>query len=214
MPVGSGGVRGLAVGEPVFLTARELVQELSRRGFGEYTPEAVRQWVRQEPPLPIAKPGKRGQAHRFDPDAAATWLQQRDQAEKAKGWTPPPAAEGGSWPPAESAGQPDAGAAPSDGFDPSKFRDPRNFKAYHDGRLAQLRADEMERRLIPAEEIEAAMRQLVFSVRSALLAMPAKLATEMANCDDYRARRDLLQREVDSVLRDLADASEVDHADA
>lgn len=202
------------MGEPVFLTARELVHELSRRGWGEYTPDAVRQWVRQEPPLPIAKPGKRGQAHRFDPDVVADWLRQRDQSEKAKGWTPPPAAEGGSWPPAESAGRTAPGAAPAELADVPQFRDPRNFKAYHDGRLAQLRADELERRLIPAEEIEAAMRQLVFSVRSALLAMPAKLATELASCDDYQARRDLLQREVDSVLRDLADASEVDHADA
>lgn len=185
------------------LTGRQLVAELKRRGLGDWTPDAVRQWVREEPPCPIAKAGARGQAHRYSPDRVVAWLQAREGKESVKGWTPPPAAQSQSAPAARPAGA-DLGA----------MRDPRNIKAYHEARLAKLKADEIEGKLIPAEELEAAMRSMVLTVRSSLLALPSKIATRVAACENADAVRELLREELQRVLSRMSGEGSEEHHEA
>lgn len=69
------------------LTARQLVEELERLGVGSWTAAAVRQWTREEPPLPIASPGMQGGPHRYGLGETLNWLRARDLAERAKGFT-------------------------------------------------------------------------------------------------------------------------------
>lgn len=54
-------------------------------------------------------------------------------------------------------------------------RDPRLEKAFQEARLARLRADELERRLVPAAEVEQAMGAVVDAARTALESLPARL---------------------------------------
>ncbi|MDT0635078.1 hypothetical protein [Spectribacter hydrogenoxidans] len=183
------------------VTARKLVEALASRGLGEWSADAVRQWVREEPPCPIAKAGGRGQAHRYDVEQVASWLRARDGKEKVKGYTPPPDSSA----PAQRQ-QPAGQGQQGGGINPALMRDPRNHKAFHEARLAKLRADEMEQRLIPAEELESAMRQLVLSVRSSLLALPSKTARVLDDCETFEERRAVIEREVYQVLTTLAEA--------
>lgn len=85
----------LSAAEPVssaaplsgLLTGRALVGRLAELGVGTWTADAVRQWIREEPPLPIASPAQQGQPHRYRLEDALAWLQARAQRERAKGYT-------------------------------------------------------------------------------------------------------------------------------
>lgn len=69
------------------LTGRQLVAQLAALDVGTWTPDAVRQWIREEPALPIASPAQQGQPHRYRLDDALAWLEARAQRERAKGYT-------------------------------------------------------------------------------------------------------------------------------
>lgn len=69
------------------LTGRQLVGELSRLGLGTWTPDAVRQWIREEPPCPIAEPADQGKPHRYNLMDVLHWLLARTQRDKAHGFT-------------------------------------------------------------------------------------------------------------------------------
>ena len=70
---------------PALLTGRELVEELARLGVGSWTPDAVRQWLRQG--CPCAEPADQGKPHRYRVADVLTWRRQQAQAERAKGFT-------------------------------------------------------------------------------------------------------------------------------
>lgn len=69
------------------VTARELVSELARLGAPRWTPDAVRQWRREQVPVPIAKVGAQGQPNLFTVVAVLDWLIARESREKPKGYT-------------------------------------------------------------------------------------------------------------------------------
>lgn len=69
------------------LSGRQLVEELARLGLGTWTPEAVRQWIREEPPCPIAEAADQGKPHRYRLVDVLAWLQARADRERAKGFT-------------------------------------------------------------------------------------------------------------------------------
>lgn len=69
------------------LTGRQLVTELGRLGLGSWSAEAVRQWIRETPPCPVAESADQGKPHRYELLDVLRWLQERSQREKAKGYT-------------------------------------------------------------------------------------------------------------------------------
>jgi hypothetical protein len=70
------------------LTGRQLVKALERLGLGERTPDAVRQWIREEPPCPIAEHAtSMGKGHRYLVMDVLDWLLVRAQAERGKTYT-------------------------------------------------------------------------------------------------------------------------------
>ncbi|MCX7062830.1 MAG: hypothetical protein NTZ11_18330 [Gammaproteobacteria bacterium] len=69
------------------LSGRQLVEELARLGLGTWTPDAVRQWIREEPPCPIAEAADQGKPHRYRLVDVLAWLQARAERERNKGFT-------------------------------------------------------------------------------------------------------------------------------
>lgn len=172
------------------LTGRRLVLELARLGVGQWTPDAVRQWIREEPPCPIAQQAGRGQPHRYALAAVLAWLLARARSEKAKGF----AGEAEQTQALEAAlarcsspSTPPAPVAPPvSPAKPDPFKDPRNWKAHEEARLAKLKADEMEGMLIPAEDLQRALDAQAQAFAGALDALEARLALVL---DDDRAKR-------------------------
>jgi hypothetical protein len=52
--------------------------------------DALKYWLKCDPPIPVHQLGRRGQPHLFDYDAVLVWYADRVENEK-KGWTPPTA---------------------------------------------------------------------------------------------------------------------------
>jgi phage terminase Nu1 subunit (DNA packaging protein) len=80
-------VTAAAPAEPQLLDARELVAELGRLGAGQWSRDAVRQWIREEPACPIARVGVQGQPHRYSLLVVLDWLLERERREKPKGYS-------------------------------------------------------------------------------------------------------------------------------
>lgn len=68
-------------------TGRQLVAELARLGLGTWSADAVRQWTREEPALPIAEAADQGKPHRYQLLDTLHWLAERAKRERAKGFT-------------------------------------------------------------------------------------------------------------------------------
>ncbi|WP_428309266.1 hypothetical protein [Hydrocarboniphaga sp.] len=62
--------------------------ELARLQVGSWGPEAVRKWIAEEPPCPIAQPALNGAPHRYQIEDVLAWLRLRGQRELAKGFVP------------------------------------------------------------------------------------------------------------------------------
>lgn len=69
------------------LTGRALVGQLKALGVGDWTPDAVRQWIREEPPCPVAAPAQQGSPHRYALEPVLRWLKARAEKERGKGFT-------------------------------------------------------------------------------------------------------------------------------
>ncbi len=86
----------------------------------------------------------------------------------------------------------------------NESRDPRLAKAREEARLARLKADELERRLVPADEVEHAMGQVVDAARTALESLPRRIVHALRGVDDDVAREQLVDTEVRRVLERMA----------
>lgn len=71
----------------MLLSGRQVVDELARLGLGTWTPDAVRQWIREQPPCPVAERADRGKPNRFRLLDVLTWLLERERRAKARGYT-------------------------------------------------------------------------------------------------------------------------------
>lgn len=70
------------------ISGRELVARLVELGVGRWSAEAVRQWIREEPPCPVAAPsGGNGQPNRYRLRPVLAWLKARAERERAKGFS-------------------------------------------------------------------------------------------------------------------------------
>jgi phage terminase Nu1 subunit (DNA packaging protein) len=189
------------------LTGRRLVLELARLGVGQWTPDAVRQWIREEPPCPIAQAANRGQPHRYLLADVLAWLLARARSGKSKGY----AGEAEHAQALEAAltrcttgaaplpSPPAAPAAAGSPAKPDAFKDPRNWKAHEEARLTKLKADEMEGKLVPVEDLQRALDAQAQAFAGALEALEARL--QLILYDD-REKRAVMLREQFSATRD------------
>jgi hypothetical protein len=202
------------------LTGKRLVMELARLGVGHWSPDAVRQWIREEPPCPVAQAAGRGQPHRYLLADVLAWLLTRARAEKGKGHagdaeraqlieaalshcagSPAPAAE-------VSPAKPTAAPAAPDQEVPT-FRDPRNRKAYEEARLLKLKADELEGKLIPVDDLQRSLDAQAQAFAGALEALEARLAIVLDGVDTRQRRSQLLREQFSSVRDTLIFAADL-----
>lgn len=70
--------------------------------------------------------------------------------------------------------------------------------------VAKLEADELEGRMHRSEDVAAMTEDLIYAVRSALLALPGRLAVDTAAVTDAAKTAELIRREVYRVMEELA----------
>lgn len=71
-------------------------------------------------------------------------------------------------------------------------------------RIAELELDEIEGRMHRAEDVESMTTDLCLAIRSALLALPGRLATDMAEIDDPSLIATRVKEEVTDILEELS----------
>ena len=97
------------------------------------------------------------------------------------------------------------GGSDDDGVDwnvENKKADTRNKTIKGD--MLQLELDEMKGRYHRSEFVEDAINDLVFAVRSHIIALPGKLGPTVAGISDVALCVDAIKRECNAVLEDLA----------
>lgn len=76
-------------------------------------------------------------------------------------------------------------------------------KARAQARLAELEVAEREKSLVPIEQFEEVMGEIMSEVRARLLNLPSAVSVEVAATGDPIEARELLVREVDSALESI-----------
>lgn len=71
-------------------------------------------------------------------------------------------------------------------------------------RIAELELDEIEGRMHRAEDVESMTTDLCLAIRSALLALPGRLATDLAETDDPSLIATRIKEEVADILEELS----------
>jgi phage terminase Nu1 subunit (DNA packaging protein) len=72
-------------------------------------------------------------------------------------------------------------------------------------RLRKLEYETKSAKLIPTDEVKAVWFKQARQIRDKLLAMPAKLAPQLAAVSELRAVRELLDTEIEGILKGLQD---------
>lgn len=181
------------------LVARELVAELQRMGVGTWSPDAVRQWIREEPACPIAERGRRGQSHLYRIADVLLWLRARDtQAALKQGVEPQDVASAGVGASPHAVGQATvtptqairAQAAALQGGDMElvqrmlevlEGRDPRTWKAAEEALATRLKRQESQRQLVASSELDLCLSAQQTAFLSAVKQMKAQLKLAIRN---------------------------------
>lgn len=71
-------------------------------------------------------------------------------------------------------------------------------------RVASLEAQELEGKLHRSEDVEDMTTQLVFTIRSLIVALPGRLAVDLAQMDKPAEVSHRIKRETDSILSELS----------
>lgn len=204
--------------EERLFVARDLVSELDRLGVGAWSPDAVRQWIREEPACPIAERGRRGQSHQYRLADVLVWLRERDaRAARRQGSAetrPDPAAPA----PLEvekplSADEVAAQARSQTTGDMelvSKMlqilegRDPRNWKAAEEAMMTRLKRQQMQREVVPFAEMELALIAQQSAFLSAIQQLRSQLKLAARNASSGTDVVPAIDSEADAVLERLA----------
>ena len=70
--------------------------------------------------------------------------------------------------------------------------------------IAKLEAEELKGLMHRAEDVAAITEDLVYTIRGALMALPGRLAVDVASCETPAEASDVIRREVYKVMRELA----------
>lgn len=72
-------------------------------------------------------------------------------------------------------------------------------------RMAKAEADEMEGKLHRSDDVAAMTEDLIYTIRAALMALPGRLAVDVAACSTAAEASEILRKEIYTVMRELAD---------
>lgn len=70
--------------------------------------------------------------------------------------------------------------------------------------VAKLEAEELKGIMHRAEDVAAITEDLVYTIRGALMALPGRLAVDVASCETPAEASDVIRREVYKIMRELA----------
>lgn len=70
--------------------------------------------------------------------------------------------------------------------------------------IARLEAEELKGLMHRAEDVAAMTEDLVYTMRGALMALPGRLAVDVAACSTAVEASDVIRREVHKIMRELA----------
>jgi phage terminase Nu1 subunit (DNA packaging protein) len=88
---------------------------------------------------------------------------------------------------------------------PGSFAAARTAEMIFRARLRKLEYETRSAKLIPTDEVKAVWFKQARQIRDKLLAMPAKLAPQLAAVSEPRAVRELLDSEIEAILKGLQD---------
>ena len=71
--------------------------------------------------------------------------------------------------------------------------------------VAELEANELQGKMHRAEDVEAITSDMVFTIRSALNALPGRLAMEVVNIGTAAEAAQIIRKEVNLIMNELAD---------
>lgn len=70
--------------------------------------------------------------------------------------------------------------------------------------IEQLKLQELKGQMHRSEDVAAMTEELIFTIRSALLALPGRLAVDVASCRTAPEASDVIEREVKLLMKDLS----------
>lgn len=70
--------------------------------------------------------------------------------------------------------------------------------------IAKLEAEELKGQMHRAEDVAAITEDLVYTMRGALMALPGRLAVDVAACKTATEASDVIRREVHKIMRELS----------
>ena len=70
--------------------------------------------------------------------------------------------------------------------------------------VAKLEAEELKGKMHRAEDVEAVTSDLVYAIRGALIALPGRLAVDVAAAESPAEASEIIRKEVHKVMRELA----------
>jgi len=91
------------------------------------------------------------------------------------------------------------------GAAPTSFAQARTAEMIFRARLRKLEYETKSAKLIPADEVKVVWFRLTRQIRDKLLAVPAKLAPQLVALGEVRQVRELLDTEIEAILRGLQD---------
>lgn len=71
-------------------------------------------------------------------------------------------------------------------------------------KVAELEADELEGKMHRAEDIEVLTNDFIFTIRSALIAFPGRVAVDVYNAESPAEASEVIKKELYKVMRELA----------
>lgn len=174
------------------LSGRQLVDALREADLGEWSADAVRQWIRETPACPIAQPARQqGQGHRYRLLDVVNWLLERAGKDRLKGWTSPGTDDAPQTAPAEGGGGREAPRDQARAIDrelsaiyedlrANPKRDPKYLSQLEDALDRRARRLERTGALIPAAEIEPVWSAATLAARSEIDAWEGDAPTRAA----------------------------------
>lgn len=72
-------------------------------------------------------------------------------------------------------------------------------------KIASYEAAELEGKMHRAEDVQELTEMMIYNIRSALMALPGRLAVDVVNCHTAAEASDFITKEVHKIMRELAE---------
>lgn len=71
--------------------------------------------------------------------------------------------------------------------------------------IAKLEADELQGKMHRSEDVAVFMDDLIFTMRAALMALPGRLAVDVAAAQSAAEASDIIRKEVNKIMSEIAE---------